>query len=129
MLNDSTIITLMPAVDLRRADHFYREILGLTPINLSENAVAEGLIAYRTANGTQLALYQRGPTTADHTVLEFVVSDLESLVDGLSAKGVVFEQYDLPGFQTDARGIVHDGQSLSAWFKDTEGNILSLSQP
>jgi hypothetical protein len=40
----------------------------------------------------------------------------------------VFEQYDLPGLKTDERGIATMGSSKTAWFKDTEGNILAISQ-
>jgi hypothetical protein len=41
---------------------------------------------------------------------------------------VVFEQYDLPGLKTDEHGIATIGPGKSAWFKDSEGNILSIAE-
>jgi hypothetical protein len=55
-----------------------------------------------------------------------VVDDIEAVVDALRKRGVVFEQYDMPGMKTDERGIATLGPGKSAWFKDTEGNILSI---
>jgi hypothetical protein len=74
-----------------------------------------------------LALYPRDTLTkADHTVAGWVVDDIEAVVDALIKRGVVFEQYDMPGMKTDERGIATLGPGKSAWFKDTEGNILSI---
>jgi len=64
------------------------------------------------------------------------VEDIEATVAALRARGVVFEEYDAPGFRT-RNGIADiDGNYPSkgvgergAWFKDTEGNLLSLGQP
>ncbi|MGH2654353.1 MAG: VOC family protein [Actinomycetota bacterium] len=45
----------------------------------------------------------------------------------LRAKGVTFEEYDMPGLKT-VNGIAELGGEKGAWFKDPEGNILSVSQ-
>ncbi len=60
------------------------------------------------------------------TAATFAVENIEKTVDELSARGVKFEQYDMGDIKTDARGIATIGTNKSAWFKDTEGNILAL---
>jgi hypothetical protein len=83
--------------------------------------------------GTWLYIYQRGATKADHTVAEFEVDNMEAEVKELKARGVKFEEYDIPsmGIKT-VNGIAtmstSMGEMKSAWFKDTEGNILALGQ-
>ena len=124
MLGNAPVITMIPVVDVTRADSFYRGVLGLTRAAVD----APHGIFYEAGEGTRLRLYRRGPTVADHTVCTFVVPDLEAMIDTLTAKGVCFEQYDLPGIKTDARGIAVVGGARVAWFKDTEGNILSITE-
>jgi catechol 2,3-dioxygenase-like lactoylglutathione lyase family enzyme len=122
MLADSRVTAILPAVDLARAKEFYEKKLGLLPID----APVAGAM-FKGGQGTVLALYQRdAPTKADHTVAGWVVDDIEAVVDTLRRQGVVFEQYDMPGMKTDKRGIATLGSTKSAWFKDTEGNILSI---
>lgn len=81
---------------------------------------------FEAGRGSQLYLYQRAPTKADHTAATFTVENIEQVVDDLAARGVVFEQYDMGELKTDARGIATFGPIKSAWFKDTEGNILGI---
>lgn len=84
---------------------------------------------FACGEGTQLYLYQRDTATkADHTVAGWKVDNIEEVVQALRERGVVFEQYDLPGLKTDWPGIATIGPSKSAWFKDTEGNILSIAE-
>jgi hypothetical protein len=61
---------------------------------------------------------------ATFTVLNFPVSDVESAVDDLTARGVTFQRYD--GFDQDAKGIFRGGGPLIAWFTDPAGNVLSV---
>jgi hypothetical protein len=56
-----------------------------------------------------------------------VVDDIEAEVAGLRARGVVFEEYNLPGLKT-VDGIANTNAGRAAWFKDSEGNILGLIQ-
>jgi predicted enzyme related to lactoylglutathione lyase len=123
MLANAPVLTSIPVVDFERAVGFYQDALGLRLIAVIEEA---GLALFEAGAGTRLFLYQRGPTTADHTVASFVVEDTERAVRELSARGVVFEQYDLPGLKTNAMGIAELGPAKSAWFKDTEGNIIAV---
>ena len=119
-LNDAVVTTTLPATDLARARKFYHETLGLE-ISMD----MEAHVMFRTSAGSQLLLYPRGATTADHTVCSFAVPDIEATVVELKAKGVTFEEYDMPGLKT-VNGIATIGDQKAAWFKDTEGNILAL---
>ena len=119
-LNDAVVTTTLPATDLARAKQFYHETLGL-----DIEFEMEAHIMFKTSAGSQILLYPRGPTTADHTVCSFAVPDIEAAVAELRGKGVTFEEYDMPGLKT-VDGIATIGDQKAAWFKDTEGNILSL---
>ena len=129
MLGNAAAVTMLPAVDLDRAIRYYTDVLGLKPVDIGTPPEA-GLAAFTAGGGTQLALYLRGATKADHTVLTFIVADIEAELDALVSKGVKFEQYNLPdfGLVTDARGIAELGGTKNAWFKDTEGNLLALAE-
>jgi hypothetical protein len=56
-----------------------------------------------------------------------VVADIERVVADLKARGVVFEEYDLPGLKT-VNSIADFGGERGAWFTDSEGNILTVGQ-
>jgi catechol 2,3-dioxygenase-like lactoylglutathione lyase family enzyme len=122
MLTNAPIATTLPVVDMERAREFYEEKLGLKPLQeLPE------LMIYECGEGTKLGLYQREPTKADHTVASFMVEDVEAEVKELKQKGVPFEEYDTPTIKT-VDSIATLGQNKVAWFKDTEGNILAITQ-
>ena len=114
----------LPVVDMGRARAFYEEILGFSPVTSSENDVI-----YQLGASGGLYLYRRSATRADHTEASFMVDDLEKEVRDLRGRGVEFEEYDMPemGIRTE-NGIAAMGDEKAAWFKDTEGNILSLNQ-
>jgi catechol 2,3-dioxygenase-like lactoylglutathione lyase family enzyme len=112
----------MPAVDIQRARRYYSDTLGLKPVQIP---VPDGAL-FEAGKGSQIYLYQRGQTKADHTAATFTVENIEQVVDDLTLRGVIFEQYDMGELKTDARGIATFGSSKSAWFKDSEGNILGL---
>jgi hypothetical protein len=59
--------------------------------------------------------------------MTWLTSDIETDVAALKARGVVFEEYDLPGLKT-VNGVATIGTSKGAWFKDSEGNLLALGQ-
>lgn len=121
MLTDAPIMATIPVVDADRAKKFYIETLGLSVISESE-----GGMMLSAGDGTHLLLYPRGATTADHTVAAFIVDDVPTTVGRLKEKGVTFEEYDFPGLKT-VDGIADMGGMQAAWFIDTEGNILSVS--
>jgi len=111
--------------DMRRARQFYEGVLGLVADTDSGDNVG-----YRCAGDTQINVYvSPNAGTAKFTVAGFDVDDIETVVAQLTKQGVTFEQYDQPPIVTDARGIAHfDGDAKVAYFKDPDGNILSLAQ-
>ena len=120
--NSKMILPDLPVVDLERAREFYEGKLGFEPMEITE-----GGVLYRIGENSGFYIYQRGATKADHTEASFVVDDVEGEVGELRNKGVVFEEYDIPemGIRT-VNGISTFNGHQEAWFKDTEGNILSI---
>jgi len=122
MLASFPVVASLPAVDIDRARHFYGETLGLKPLDIP---IPDGAL-FEAGNGSQIYLYQRGPSKADHTAATFTVENIEQVIDDLTSHGVIFEQYDMGELKTDARGIATYGTNKTAWFKDSEGNILGI---
>ena len=131
MLHDGEAATRLPARDLERAKAFYSDKLGLEPIE-----ERPGGARYRCGN-SYFALFQSaGAPSGTHTQMGWEVEDLEATVAELRRRGVVFEEYDLPGFKTvngiaDIAGKYPSKGSgeKGAWFYDSEGNLLGIGQP
>jgi catechol 2,3-dioxygenase-like lactoylglutathione lyase family enzyme len=122
MLQHAAAMATLPAHNLQRALAFYHDMLGLEP----EQQMQAGSV-FRCGD-TQFFLYETSNAgTARNTAMAFVVEDIAHEVAALRAKGVVFEEYDYPGLRT-VNGIADLGGELSAWFHDSEGNILAISQ-
>ena len=122
MLQQSPMYAYIPAKDLARARKFYEEKLGLKP-----GRELAGGVTYEFGKGTACFLYptpNAGTSKASQAFWQ--VDDVEREVRELKARGVQFEDYDMPG--KNANGIVTDGGARAAWFKDSEGNILALIQ-
>ena len=124
MLTNVPVRSTLPVVDLNRAKKFYEEKLGLKVVGEDPSPGA----VLQAGGGTQLYIYQRAATKADHTAASFSVKDVEAEVKELKAKGVVFEEVSIPsmGVKT-VGGVATFGELKAAWFKDTEGNILGIS--
>jgi catechol 2,3-dioxygenase-like lactoylglutathione lyase family enzyme len=122
MLRNARVAGRLPAQNLERARAFYSEKLGLEP-------------AEERPGGLRY-VFSTGAASGDHTQMGWEVDDLESTVRELRARGVVFEEYDLPGFKT-VDGIAEiEGNYPSkgtgeraAWFRDSEGNMIGIGQP
>ncbi|MDO8491284.1 MAG: VOC family protein [Dehalococcoidia bacterium] len=123
MLSNAQVMPTLPAVDLKRARKFYEEKLGL---KVTMEDPSPGM-ALQCGKGTMIYVYQRAATKADHTAASFVVDDIEAEVKALKGKGVKFEEYNMPGMKT-VNGIATMDKTKAAWFKDTEGNILGVTQ-
>lgn len=110
----------IPAKDIEGTRKFYEGVLGLEVVR--EDPMG---IIYRSGDSF-LSLY---PTEvggkAEHTLGGFIVKDAEAAAAELRAKGVTFEDYDMPGIKTE-NGIAEMGGVKGGWFKDPEGNILSI---
>ena len=123
MLANAKVTTCLPVVDLNRAKDFYQNKLGLKFI---ETQIPYSL-TFEAGNETQFFLYKREATKADHTAASFLVEVILTEVNALRAKGVQFETYDMGEIKTDENNIAHFGSTQSAWFKDSEGNILGIA--
>jgi catechol 2,3-dioxygenase-like lactoylglutathione lyase family enzyme len=126
MLQDSAALSGFSTNDLAAAREFYSTNLGL---RVEDNPMGM-LQLMLTGRDTPIIIYPKADhQAASYTILNFPVVDIEAAVDGLVAKGIVFEYYD---GTTDSKGIawglkVNRGPNIS-WFKDPAGNILSVLQ-
>ncbi|MGH9225000.1 MAG: VOC family protein [Acidimicrobiales bacterium] len=123
MLANAPVSAALPAKDFARARQFYSEVLGLpVAMEMGEN------VAFACGGGTLAFVYKSDfAGTNQATAAGWDVDDLDSVMAGLRERGVTFEDYDLPGLKT-VDGVVTIGDNRIAYFKDTEGNILSLAQ-
>lgn len=122
MLHSSMIVATIPVTDLDGAKGFYTETLGL-PI-LWENPAS---VRLDCGGGSQLSIFRRGRSTADHTLAHFEVADIEATVRDLEARGVTFLDYTEGPLQTTGH-IAQVGPARSAWFRDPDGNTLGVRQ-
>lgn len=124
MLKDSTLMAVLPAKDISRAKEFYRDKLGLE----SSESMEEDSLLYRCGNGTAFLVYQTDNAgTAKNTQMGWETNNLESEMEELRGRGVTFEEYDMPGLKTE-NGVATSDWGKAAWFLDSEGNILNLTQ-
>ena len=123
LLASSKIAAFSATANPERAKTFYRDQLGLKLVSDEPYALVFD------ANGTMLRVQKvKEVGDAKYTTLGWNVSDIESMVQDLEKAGVKFEHYNLPG--QDEKGIWTPPGSTAkvAWFKDPDGNILSLAQ-
>jgi catechol 2,3-dioxygenase-like lactoylglutathione lyase family enzyme len=122
MLSASKVISFVATKDASKARTFYEQMLGLTFVSDSPFALEFD------ANGTMLRIQKvQQHSPAIHTVLGWDVADIQAEIVALARKGVVFERY---GFLSqDDRGVwIAPSGAKIAWFKDPDGNTLSLTQ-
>jgi catechol 2,3-dioxygenase-like lactoylglutathione lyase family enzyme len=122
MLRDKDAMATIAVKDIEVARRFYEGTLGLEP----RGAEQSGARAYRSGASTVLVYESRYAGTNKATAATWTVGEeLEAIVRALKTKGVAFEHYDLPN--TTRQGDVHvSGTTSVAWFKDPDGNILSI---
>lgn len=120
MLSEATVFATIAVKDLNAAKVFYGSMLGL--LQIDENL---GGITYQSGAG-KLFIYQATTAgTNQATSASWEVQDIEGVVAELKSKGISFEQYDIPG-ATREGDILIMGLLKAAWFKDLDGNILSV---
>jgi predicted enzyme related to lactoylglutathione lyase len=121
MLQNATKYAYIPVKDLARARRFYEDKIGFKP-----KQEIPGGVVYEFAGGTACFMY---PTpnagTSQASQAFWQVQDVEKEVAELRKRGVLFEEYDMPGMKD---GIATGGGAKAAWFKDSEGNILAIIQ-
>jgi predicted enzyme related to lactoylglutathione lyase len=122
MLGASKAVAFVNVPDLYRARAFYEGMLGLTVVS------QDGFALLCEAGGVRLRISMAPMATPQpFTVAGFDVEDIDAIVTGLAARGVVFEHFPFFGPAQDDRGIwtAPDGSRV-AWFKDPDGNLLSV---
>ena len=120
MLGKADATPMVAVKDLDRARKFYEETLGLSEVD----DFGEGFML--KSGDTKLSVYRSEfAGTNKATALTFDVADIDSEVRELKEKGVAFEHYDMEGLTRDGDIYAAEGMK-TAWFKDPDGNILSL---
>ena len=122
MLGKADATPMIAVKDLDRARKFYEDTLGLTA-----KEEMEGEVLTVKSGRTPITVYKSEfAGTNKATALTFEVDDIASEVSELKEKGIFFEKYDLEGLTP--RGDIYEGEGgfKTAWFKDPDGNILSL---
>ena len=121
MLGKADATPMIPVKDLDRARDFYEDKLGL---KAKDEWGGEGVTL--ESGDTLINVYRSEfAGTNKATALTFDVDDIDKEVGELKEKGIFFEHYDLPGLER--RGDLHVAEGFkTAWFKDPDGNILSL---
>ncbi len=123
MLTHSEVHANIPAGDLKRARAFYTDVLGLSPATEDEYSMT-----FSTPSGSWFQVYETTSAgTGKHTVAQWDVANLEEEVEVLTSRGVVFQKYDMPGVEwQDVIASLPSGRS--AWFEDSEGNVMCLDE-
>lgn len=125
MFGNAALHPVLPASDLERAKQWYSEKLGLDPVSEDEY----GGVQYEHGGATFLVYLSDFAGTNKATAAGFRVDDFDATIAELRSTGVVFEEVDFGEFGSTVDGVISmpDGNDKAAWFKDSEGNILSLS--
>jgi len=122
MLSSGKLIGFVPTKDSNRSREFYEGKLGFTFLSDDQFALV------MQAGESMIRIAKAGKfTPAQYTVMGWEVTDIETMVKWLNGRGVTFEKY--PFVQDQKLGIwtTPNGDKV-AWFKDPDGNVLSLSQ-
>ncbi len=122
MLANRPLRLSIPASDLARAKQFYADKLGLVPSS-------EGKFGLNyVSQGTLFTIVPSDSAgTASYSLMTWLVDNIQTTVADMRARGIIFEDYDLP-FMKTVNGIADFGQDQVAWFKDSEGNLLAIAQ-
>jgi catechol 2,3-dioxygenase-like lactoylglutathione lyase family enzyme len=125
MLADHHSLATIATADLDRARAFYEQTLGFKP---TREMPELGVVAYEADNGSVLLYASEFASTNKATALSFDVPTdaFDAEITTLRQAGVNFETYELPGTTWDD-GVAHMGGQRAAWFKDPDGNIVSLT--
>jgi catechol 2,3-dioxygenase-like lactoylglutathione lyase family enzyme len=123
MLGNAQVVATIRCEDMTKQQRFYGEVLGLKAVKRYET----GEVAFEAGGGTRIVLYPGPALHAEHTLAAFQVPDLEGEIKALEARGVVFEDFDLPDLKT-VNHVAASKDVKCAWFRDPENNFLSLTQ-
>lgn len=123
MLQDMDATAMLPVKDIRIARDFYESKLGFEPVGQDQ----DGMIRYRSGTSEIFAYESEYAGTNQANALAWSVGEqFDKIFEDLSAHGVSFEHYDLPGLTL--KGDVHVADDFKGiWFKDPDGNILHIN--
>jgi len=128
MLGNQDAVVTIAVKDLTVAQKFYEDKLGLKKVDLGDSGQEEEVLSLKSGSSRVNVYRSKYAGTNQATAATWVVPDVDGTVRDLKAKGVAFERYDLP--EMNHEGDVHvAGKLRAAWFKDPDGNILSLVNP
>ena len=113
----------LPAQDVERARAFYRDVLGFEPTRDNH-----GHLFYECGGSSFLVFPSSGSPSGTHDQLGFAVEDVEAAAAALRDRGVELEVYEAPPGCSFREGIMDYGSVKAAWFKDSEGNLISIAQ-
>jgi catechol 2,3-dioxygenase-like lactoylglutathione lyase family enzyme len=130
-LSNAQAVTKLPAQDLERARSFYRDKLGLEPVEKRA-----GGLRY-LCGPTEFHLFSSaGAPSGESTQIAFEVEHLEATLADLRARGVIFERFEMSGFEYRGDPVVVPSNyaskvsaELGAFFYDSEGNLIGIAQP
>ena len=113
---------VLPASDLTRAVKWWKDVFGMDPDMTDESGAMFQL------GGTPVLVYEtQFAGTAQNTAFGIDTDDFDRDAAALRERGVTFLDYDLPGLKT-VDGVADLGGMRTAWFNDSEGNIIALGQ-
>ncbi len=122
MLGSKKIVAFVPTTDFKKARQFFESVLGLQFVS------DDGFALVFDANGTMLRIAKVANfKPAQFTILGWQVSNIKKTASGLKAKGIKFENYGFEDQDSDGVWTAPGGAKI-AWFKDPDGNVLSISQ-
>lgn len=125
MFKNASCYAVLPASDLARAQSFWHDAFGVDPV---DDGFEEADAVMFEFGGTRVLVYEtQFAGTAQNTALGIDSDDIERDMADLKAKGVTFNDYDLPGIKT-VDGVIELGGMRTAWFNDSEGNIIALGE-
>jgi catechol 2,3-dioxygenase-like lactoylglutathione lyase family enzyme len=132
MFRNANVSMRLPVQDLERARAFYSEKLGLDPME-----ERPGGLKYRCGEGHYVLFESAGVPSGEHTQMAWAVEDIDAVAVELRRRGVTLEEYASPALTTingiaDISGNYPSSGGVGArgaWFRDSEGNLLSIGQP
>lgn len=123
MISSRRVHTTLPVADLERSRAFYADRLGYRV-----HQTAPAAIMFEAGAGSVFTVtLSSGKPSGSHTQMGITVEDIDAEVAALKAAGVVFEEYDSPGFKT-VNSVAQTGPNRAAWFYDPDGNLIGLIQ-
>lgn len=122
MFESARAYSVLPASDLQRAVRYWKDTFDLDPVMTDETGVL-----FEIAGGRVLVYETQFAGTARNTAFGIDTDDLDASMSELRSRGVEFADYDMPGLKT-VDGVAEIDGMRSAWFTDSEGNILAVGE-